>query len=145
MSIQNLCPVHARCNGPSYRSVAEHSWLVVPSTSVPQNLWELATWVGRYLQTRPCGRLYRWRYTALNSKSISRDEDLWRSAAGSHGCRIEGYNSIRAASTSWQSFTLFLQCTGVIKKTASFVMLGHPSHHYHRFAWFASTSAKSVP
>ena len=40
--------------------------------------------------------------------NLSRDEVFWRKASTSKGCRLEEYDSIKAAFTSWQSIGLFV-------------------------------------
>lgn len=39
--------------------------------------------------------------------NLSRDEAFWRKASSPQGCRLEAYDSIKAAFTSWQSVGLF--------------------------------------
>jgi hypothetical protein len=39
--------------------------------------------------------------------NLSRDEAFWRKASRAQGCRLEAYDSIKAAFTSWQSIGLF--------------------------------------
>jgi hypothetical protein len=40
--------------------------------------------------------------------NLSRDEAFWRTATKPEGCRLEEYDSIKAAFTSWQSIILFI-------------------------------------